>query len=144
MPREQAFFDRQPQHVQDMVLRMSGEHTASDVIDHLNRLGIYPTIDQLGHFRRKHSTSVGRHTVTSPTDTFAERILQYISAIPLHNGETWSNKNLEFSGQIWTRCATKLCDENMIEMIARRPARYRRLVPHDKIKAWYDKEVSRQ
>jgi len=72
MPREQAFFDRHPQHIRDMVLRMSEDHGADDVLAHLRTLDIQPTPDQLGHFRRKHSTSIGRHDVSSPADTFAE------------------------------------------------------------------------
>jgi hypothetical protein len=142
MPRIISFFEKQPQYIQDMVLRMSEDHTASDVIERLNTLGIYPTPDQLGHFRRKHNKSSGRHSVTSPEDTFAERIWQYISAIPLHHGNTWSNPNLGFKGQIWARCASKLCNAGMIEQVATRPARFSQIRSDAEMEAWYDKEVS--
>jgi len=141
MRKQIGFFDEQPQHIRDMVLRMSEDHTASDVIEHLKTLDIQPTPDQLGHFRRKHSTSIGRHDVSSPADTFAERIWQYISAIPLHNGDTWSNSNLGFKGQIWARCSMKLCDARMIEQVAMRPARFSQIVSDDEMKEWYDNEV---
>jgi hypothetical protein len=86
-----------------MVLRMSEDHTASDIIEHLNTLGIHPTPDQLGHFLRKHSTSIGRHAITRPADTFAERIWQYISAIHLHNGSTFTNNNFGFKNPLEKR-----------------------------------------
>ena len=142
MPRIISFFEKQPQHIQDMVLRMSEDHTADDVLAHLGILGIHPTPDQLGHFRRKRNKSSGRHPVTSPGGTFDERVWQYISAIPLHNGNTWSNHNLGFKGQIWARCATKLCSAGMIEQVAIRPARFSQIVSIAEIEAWYDREVS--
>ena len=125
-----------------MVLLMLEDHTVSDLLAHLETLGIYPTPDQLGHFRRKHSKASGRHPVTSPGDSFDERVWQYISAIPQHHGYTWANSNLGFKGQIWTRCSTKLCDANLIEMVAIRPARYAALVAHEDMIKWYDEVVN--
>jgi hypothetical protein len=142
MPREQAFFDKQPQHIQDMVLRMSEDHTASDVIERLNTLDIYPTPDQLGHFRRKHNKSSGRHAVTSPGDTFDARVGQYIEGINQHRGDTWSNKNIGLSGAIWSRCAEKLCKAGMIAQVeGTRPMRYEQIVPDGDMDTWYSKEV---
>jgi hypothetical protein len=124
-----------------MVLRMSKDHTASDITEHLNALGIHPTPDQLGHFRRKHSKSSGRHAITRPADTFPERIWQYISAIQLHNGSTFTNSNFGFKGQILARCATKLCNAGMIEQVATRPARFSQVRSDAEMEAWYDDEV---
>lgn len=137
MSRQIGFFAKQPPHIQDIVLRMSEDHTVSDVLAHLKTLDIHPTPDQLGHFRRKHSKSSGRHPVTIPKDTFDERVWQYISAIPLHHGDTWSNLNLGFKGQIWARCATKLCNAMLIKQIGRRPTRYSALVKHRDMTNWY-------
>lgn len=142
MPRQIGFFGKQPQHIQDMVLLMLEDHTVADVLAHLNTLDIHPTPDQLGHFRRKHSKSSGRHPTTSPGDTFDERVWQYITAIPRHHGDTWSNLNLGFKGQTWARCATKLRNAGMIEQVATRPARFSQIVPIAEIEAWYDGEVS--
>ena len=137
MPRQIGFFAKQPQHIQDMVLLMLEDHTVSDVLAHLAPLGIYPTPDQLGHFRRKHSKASGRHPVTSPGDSFDERVWQYISAIPQHHGYTWSNLNLGFKGQIWARCATKLCNAMLIKQIGQRPTRYSALATHKDMTNWY-------
>ena len=142
MPRQKQFFERQPQYIQDMVLSMAEDCTVPDIIIHLKTLGIDATYSHVGHFKRKHAQSCGRHETLQPDDTHIARIGQYIECIKQHHGNTWRNKNLALFGAAWSRCADKLCAAGLIAQVKdTRPLRYEQIMTDDEMDVWYTTEV---
>lgn len=143
MTRQPSFFNRQPQEIRDIMSDMAATYDGTDIIEVLAQHGCEASHSDISYYRKMHNISVGRHKTTKPANTHIERIWQYIEAIQLHHGPTWSNKMLACHGAIFSRCAEKMCKANLIECIAKRPNRYQMVVPYEDIVNWYNDYNSR-
>ena len=139
MTRQPAFFERQPQHIQDLMRDMAQDSTSSEIISAMKERGVDVKKHNVHYYRLMHNVSCERNVIAPPAATFHERIGQYIAAIHQHNGEMFSNHIIGLKGQIWGRVTKKLCDEGIIECVMLRPARYVRKISDDEMDEWFDR-----
>jgi hypothetical protein len=135
------FFDRQSPEAQYTMYRMAQTHTAEEIIDAMKSHNVVATESNVAYYRHINGINT-RYKRMIPADNFVDRIGQYIEAIAIHGGDSWSNRSLMIKGAIWARCATNLCAAGMIAQVAgTRPMRYERLVGMDVIGNWYLEQV---
>jgi len=139
MTKQQSFFERQPQHIQDLMHDMAADSTSSEIVTAMAKLGVKVNESNIYRYRRKHGISCQRNVIAPPASTFRGRIGQYISAIHLHNGDMFSNHIMGLKGQTWGRVTKKLCDEGVIECVMLRPARFVRKMSDDEMDKWFNK-----
>jgi len=143
MPNPPAFFDRQTPEIIALTRELVAMHTVSEATEHLKSIGVDGVTQSLvERFKRKHGLSNGYRAYTEPAPTLDERILQYITAIKLHDGNEFTSKYLGLPGHIWTPCALRLCKANLIErMDNRQPAHYTQICSDEEIDNWYSEMI---
>ena len=118
---------------------MAQTNTAAEILSELKKHGVDANESNIAYYRLVNDVQTSRYEHVVPADTFTSRIGQYIEAIRAHTITSWNNRSLGMRGAAWARCATTLCNEGFIEVVAgTRPVRYERVVEMGVIDAWYD------
>ena len=134
---------RQPEDIRTKVKKMGENHSYNEITGWLKDRDIIATWSQVRYFLLK-SGVPSRTAVTSPKNTYAEKLNAYITELVDGNFESYSIRSLHLRGPSWTEVTVRLHKDGLIEpMRDYSPIMWRVLASKDEINEWRNKELMR-
>ena len=132
---------RQPEDVRNTVKKMGKDHSYKEITAWLKDRDIIATWSQVRYFLLK-SGVPSRTAVTSPKNTYAEKLNAYITELVDGNFESYSIRSLHLRGPSWTEVTVRLHKDGLIEpMRDYSPIMWRVLASKDEINEWRNEEL---
>ena len=138
-----SLLSRQPEDIPTKVKKMGENHSYNEITGWLKDRDIIATWSQVRYFLLK-SGVPSRTAVTSPKNTYAEKLNAYTTKLVDGNFESYSIRSLHLRGPSWTEVTVRLHKDGLIEpMRDYSPIMWRVLASKDEINEWRNKDLMR-
>ena len=129
---------RQPNEIQEKVLKMAKSHINAEIVDWLKTVGIAASICQVQYYLRKSGTP-RKKDITKPKGSYTEKVEIYIDEMLKHNGKTFTLWTLNMRGTSWTVVTKALHNDGLISSMGGHPRnRWKILASKDELRMWRD------